>query len=213
MFKGVIFDVDGTITHTNRLIFSTFNFISNKYLNRSYTDNELISLFGPTEDVILKDWCKDRYDSAREDYYRFYEDKHDELAGIYNGIPEIIRYIKSKNIPLGIYTGKGKDATIITLKKVNVLQYFDYIATGDDVKEHKPSPEGILNFAGLFNLNPNDILMIGDSHIDIKAARSAGAKVASVLWDSLSTQKVLALGSDYIFYSVEELNKFIMESI
>jgi len=54
LFDGFIFDIDGTLTSTNQLIFDSFNFIAKKYLNKSFTDEEIISMFGPTEDVILK---------------------------------------------------------------------------------------------------------------------------------------------------------------
>ena len=68
-FKGYIFDIDGTITATNDLIFATFNHVADKYLNKSLTNSEIIALFGPTEDVILKDWMGSKYEEARKDYY------------------------------------------------------------------------------------------------------------------------------------------------
>ena len=70
-FKGIIFDVDGTLTFTNQLIFDSFNHITKKYLGRSYTDDEIIALFGPTEDVILREMCKEEYESARKEYYAY----------------------------------------------------------------------------------------------------------------------------------------------
>ncbi len=61
-FDGFIFDIDGTLTCTNKLIFASFNHIAEKYLGRTFTDEEIHSLFGPTEDVILKEWCGERYE-------------------------------------------------------------------------------------------------------------------------------------------------------
>jgi len=57
LFDGFIFDIDGTLTSTNQLIFDSFNFIAKKYLNRAFTDEEIVAMFGPAEDVILKEWC------------------------------------------------------------------------------------------------------------------------------------------------------------
>ena len=74
-FEGFIFDIDGTLTSTNELIFASFNHIAKKYLNKTFTDEEIISLFGPTEDVILKEWCGDKFEEAKEDYYNFYSDR------------------------------------------------------------------------------------------------------------------------------------------
>ncbi|NWG29775.1 MAG: HAD-IA family hydrolase [Ignavibacteriaceae bacterium] len=209
LFDGFIFDIDGTLTSTNQLIFNSFNFIAKKYLGRTFTDEEIISLFGPTEDVILKEWCGDRYEEARKDYYGYYSDHHG-IAGLYVGIKEILHHLKSKVYPIGIFTGKGRDASMITLQKLGIDHYFDLIVTGDDVINHKPSAEGILKFVNHFKLNPERVLMIGDSVSDVKASREAGIKIASVLWDSYGEEKVKSLGSDYYFYSVEELKEFLL---
>lgn len=211
LFDGFIFDIDGTLTSTNQLIFDSFNFIAKKYLNRTFSDNEIISLFGPTEDVILKEWCGDRYEEARQDYYKYYSDHHG-IAGLYEGIKEILQHLRSKSYPIGIFTGKGREASLITLNKLGIDHYFDLIVTGDDVVNHKPSAEGILKFVNHFKLNPDRVLMIGDSVSDVVASREAGIKIASVLWDSYAAEKVKSLGSDYYFYSVKELREFLFSS-
>ena len=210
LFDGFIFDVDGTLTSTNKLIFDSFNFIAKKYLNRTFSDEEIVALFGPTEDVILKQWCGDNYETARTEYYKYYSDNHWK-AKLYPGIKEILDYLKNKKFPLGIFTGKGREATMITLKKLKVDHYFNLIVTGDDVANHKPSAEGILKFVNHFKLKNERVLMIGDSVSDVKASKEAGIKVASALWDSYAHEKVKTLQSDYYFYSVKELKEFLFQ--
>jgi pyrophosphatase PpaX len=209
LFDGYIFDIDGTLTSTNQLIFDSFNFIAKQYLKRTFTDDEIISLFGPTEDVILQKWCGDKYEEAREDYYKYYSDHHG-IAGLYEGIKEILHHLKDKGYPIGIFTGKGKTASLITLEKLGVDHYFDLIVTGDDVENHKPSPEGIQKFVNHFGLKPERVLMIGDSVSDVIASKEAGVKIASVLWDSYAHEKVKTLESDYYFHTVEELREFLL---
>jgi pyrophosphatase PpaX len=211
-YDGIIFDVDGTLTSTNELIFASFNHIAEKYLQKKFSDAEIIKMFGPPEDVIIKEWCMDDYEAARRDYYDFYSNNH-HMADLYPGIYDLLKYIKEKGILLSIFTGKGKSAAEITLKKLGVFDYFDMIITGDEVKEHKPSAEGILLFIDKYNLDKEKVLMIGDSPSDIKAAHSAGIKCASVLWDSYAKEKVMNLKTDFLFHSVEELERFIKERI
>lgn len=67
------------------------------------------------------------------------------------------------------------------------------IVTGDDVVNHKPSPEGILKFLNEFNLNRDEALMVGDSIADIVAANEAGIDIASVVWDSYAKEDVIKL--------------------
>jgi len=211
LFDAYIFDIDGTLTSTNQLIFDSFNYIANKYLDRTFTDEEIIDLFGPTEDVILKEWCGEQFEEARIEYYKYYSDNHSR-AKLYPGMKEILEFLKSKKYPLGIFTGKGGEASMITLKYLGVEKFFDLIVTGDDVSNHKPSAEGILKFVNHFNLIPEKVLMIGDSVSDVTAAKEAGVKIASVLWDSYGIEEVKKLQSDYYFNSVEEMKNYILQN-
>jgi len=212
-FDGFIFDVDGTLTSTNELIFSSFNHVTKKYLNKTVSDEEIIAMFGPTEDVILKEWMKNDYTEARKDYFDFYSSQHQHMADIYPGMIEILHLIKSKSIALSIYTGKGKDSATITLKEIGVYDLFDMIVTGDDVKESKPSREGIDLFVEKFKLDRNRVLMIGDAPADVIAAHSAGVKAASVLWDSYAKEKVMQMHSDFFFETVEDFKIFLESNI
>ena len=55
--------------------------------------------------------------------------------------------------------------------------------------------------------------MIGDSPSDIKASRAAGVKIASVLWDIYSKEKVIKMKSDYVFNAVSELREFLKNNL
>ena len=128
-FDGYIFDIDGTLTSTNELIFKSFNYVTEKYINRTYSENELISLFGPTEEEILKEIIGEKFEDARKDYFEYYHSQHNELAVLHPGIQDILQLIKDAKIPLGVFTGKGKKAATITLKKLEIINYFDLIIT------------------------------------------------------------------------------------
>lgn len=207
-FKGVIFDIDGTLTYTNQLIFDSFNFIAQKYLGKIFTTEEIISLFGPTEDVIFKQLFPSQFEQVKKDYYEYYHKNHN-IALLYDGIKELLIDLKNAGCILGIYTGKGRTSSLITLNFLRVRELFDLIVTGDDVENHKPSPEGILKFIDEFNLSKNDVVMIGDAPSDIKAAKEGGVEIASVIWDSYSADKVKELNPDKCFLTVQELRKFL----
>lgn len=213
LFDGIIFDVDGTLAETHELIFASFNHVAEKYLNKRLTNEEIVALFGPTEDVILKEWMNEDYESARRDYYEFYESNHPHMAEIFPGLSEAIKFIKEKNIPLGIFTGKGRDSASITLKSIGLYDHFDFILSGDDVENHKPSPEGINKFIEKYKLKPERVLMIGDAIHDVMASERAGVKCALVLWDDYSRNKCKECRTDYRFFTVEEFVGFIKKSL
>lgn len=207
-FNAVIFDIDGTLTFTNQLIFDSFNFIAEKYLGKRFSNEEIIALFGPTEDVIIKQMFPDKYELVRKDYYDYYHRNH-EIAKLYDGIRELLIDLKKCGVILGIFTGKGRTSSLITLNFLGIRELFDMIVTGDDVKNHKPSPEGIIKFIETFNLKPEEVLMVGDAPSDIKAAKQAGVNIASVVWDSYSANEVRKLNKETVFETVEQLKNFI----
>lgn len=212
-YRGIIFDIDGTITSTNKLIFATFNYIAEKYEGKTYTDEEIISMFGPPEDVILKEkFNGNKYNKIYDEYYKFYRENHPQMADLYPGIVEILKTLKEKNILTSVFTGKGRKTTEITLDILGIKNYFDLIVTGDDVKNHKPSPEGILKFIDTFKLNKNEVLMIGDSVHDIIAAKEAGVDIVSVVWDSYAKEEVIKLNPLH-FESVNTFREWLFQHI
>lgn len=212
-YKGIIFDIDGTLTSTNELIFATFNHIAQKYEGRTYTDEEIIAMFGPTEDVILREkFNGDKFKEVYDEYYKFYRENHPRMADLYPGIVDILKEIKQRKIYTSIFTGKGKKTTEITLEILDIKKFFDMIVTGDDVVNHKPSPEGIFKFLNEFKLNKDEVLMVGDSIADIIAAREAGIDIASVVWDSYAKDEVIKLNSLH-FETVNSFRKWLEERI
>lgn len=210
-FDGIIFDIDGTIVQSNELIFATFNHVTEKFLGKTTSPEEIIALFGPTEGVIIEQLFSDNFNEVMFDYYKFYKENHSKMAKVFDGITELITELKKRNVLLSVYTGKGKGSTEITLEELGLTNMFDMVVTGDDIIGHKPSPEGVDVFVNKYNLNRSRVLMVGDAPPDVKAAKATGIKIASVLWDSYAKEQVLQMGSDYYFETVEELSNFLID--
>lgn len=211
--KGVIFDIDGTLCKTNQLIFESFRYINKKYLNRNLTDEEIIPYFGPTETEIITKLFPDKTEQVQEDYFQFYKENHNKLASLHDGIKEILHYLKSNNIYIGIYTGKGRKSSEITLSELGIINYFDEIVTGDDIVGSKPDCEGVKIFIDKFNLIPQNVVMVGDAVTDILAAKNCGLIGVSVTWDSYNKNKVIEFGNDFIFDNNSELFEFFKSNI
>ena len=202
---GVLFDIDGTLTRTNELIFATFNFITGKYCGRTYEPREIIALFGPPEEGALVPIVGEEHlVAAMDDLCEFYRSHHHAMAALHEGMDEVLAFLKTKGIPLGVFTGKGRRTTMITLEVLGIVGYFDMIVSGNDVVRHKPDPEGILKFVDAFSLTPAEVLMVGDAVGDITASRGAGATSVAVLWDSYDRERVAGAGADVVFHEVSE---------
>ena len=142
-------------------------------------------------------------------YIAYYKKHHKQLARLYPGILELLRFLKRHKVRCALFTGKGIHTTTVTMHAFALMPYFDYVVTGNDVVNHKPAPEGIEMILDHFSLRKEEVLMVGDSVGDVKAARKAGVKIAVVLWDSYTKEKVLQMKTDYAFNTVADFAMWI----
>jgi len=209
-FSCFIFDLDGTLTHTNELIFATFNHVTEKYIGKTFTPVEITAMFGPPEEIAIERLVgKDKALEAINDFFEFYRNNLTRMAGAYDGTREILQYLKQQGVLMAVFTRKGRTSTLITLDAIGFSPFFDCIVTGTDVVNHKPSAEGIKKILTAFDIEPGEALMVGDAVGDIKAAREAGVTMASVLWDSYGKDTILKMDVDYMFHSVEEFSRWV----
>lgn len=205
----VIFDVDGTLTRTNELIFASFNDLAQRHLGRTFRPEEIIALFGPPEEGALeKVFGSANIDLLMEELLLFYSANHRAMASLHDGMEPLLRFLKKRGIRLAVFTGKGRHTTRITLDTLGISAYFDLVVSGNDVRLHKPHPEGILRILEHFGVEPEAALMVGDSMSDIRAARGAGVRVATVLWDAVDRPGVAAANPDCLFERVDEMHEW-----
>jgi pyrophosphatase PpaX len=210
----IIFDMDGTITQTNRLIFATFNHVAQKYAGKTYSDTEIIGMFGPPEEVPVEKLAgAARFPEAIAEFSAFYRRHHAEMAKLHDGMLEVLEYLKREEILVALFTGKGTRTTLITLEEFHLKEYFDLVVTGNDVEKHKPSADGIRKVMARFGLAPENVLMVGDAVSDIRAAREAGVRMAAVVWDSYAKQEILTMDVDCVFHTVAEFQLWLHQEI
>jgi len=206
--------MDGTLTQTNQLIYESFNHIAEKYLHKRLTPKEIIALFGPPEEEGVERMIGSQHiEMAMEEYYQFYQDRHNDLSSLYPGIKELLELIKSKGFLVALFTGKGRRTTGITLRQFGIKQYFDIVITGDDVEHFKPSGDGIRKIMQRYSLLSDEVLMVGDAVADITAARECGVPVASVVWDSYGKEMVMKAKTDFLFHSVGEFRLWLEQTL
>jgi pyrophosphatase PpaX len=205
-FSCVIFDMDGTLSKTNDLIFASFNHVAQKYLGKTMASNEIIALFGPPEEGALRTLLgEERATEAMEDLCAYYAEHHAEIASLHPGIVPTLQYLKDKGMKLAVFTGKGKRTATITLERLGIGQFFDLVVSGNDVVNHKPHPEGINRVLATFSIPASSALMVGDALSDVRASRAAGVPMAAALWDCHDAARLKEAGTEFQFSSVDEM--------
>lgn len=89
-------------------------------------------------------------------------------------VPETLSYLRRKDYRLGVATVDTLTATVAGLKKTGILEYFEYLGTGDDAR---PKPDTSLadGFCSQCGVLPSELLIVGDGENDMVFAENVGA--------------------------------------
>lgn len=211
--KCVIFDLDGTVGDTVPLCIKAFKKSIEPLINKSVSDEEIIATFGPSEEGTIMALAPNSYDKGVEDYLKYYDEYHEMCPKPFDGIVEILKFLKDNGVKIAMVTGKGKYSTEITLKKFSIDEYFEIIETG--VVSGPSKPQGIERVLKHFNeFEKDEFIYVGDAPSDITASRKVGIPVVSVAWAQLvDLEKLKELKPNEIFQDVNKFYEWIREKI
>lgn len=182
--ENVIFDLDGTLVSSMKTaikgILESIEVGSGKKI-----DAALLPL-GRTPHMIIRDFVPENNWEKALAHWDSFELNILEKIEVFDGVEELLSYLKSKNIFTAIYTGRDRLGTLRILEhKKWIPNYFTHelLRCGDDATGHKPSPIPIVDLCEKYSLKRERTIMIGDHHVDALSARAAGVKFGGVIWD------------------------------
>jgi phosphoglycolate phosphatase len=123
---------------------------------------------------------------------------------LFPGVREGLEALRARGLPLACVTNKAEVFTLPLLERMGLAGFFQVVVSGDTLPRAKPDPMQLVWVCGRFDLKPKDMLFIGDSVNDVKAARAAGCPVFVVPYGYNEGRGVRGLDSDAIVASIEE---------
>ncbi len=185
MTKAVIFDMDGLMLDTEKLLAKYWmqsahehgfpmqleHVLGIRSLSAIYAKPKLQAIFGESFN----------YEEIRA-RRRQLTAEHLEKYGIEKkkGLDELLQYLKDTNRKIAVATATDKERTEIYLKQVGVYDYFDTFVCGDMVKVGKPDPEIYLTACHAVGFAPFECMALEDSPNGIRSAYSAGCKAVMI---------------------------------
>lgn len=116
--------------------------------------------------------------------------------------------LKTLGIPLAVVTNKSEVLAVKLLKDLGLDHYFSMVVGGDTLSNRKPHPEPLLWVAEILGVEPSQMLMVGDSHNDIIAAKAAGCPSVGVTFgygDMTELSQDEATKPDWLIASLTEI--------
>ena len=108
-FKTILFDFDGTIADTNRLISESHFVVMEENFPGRFKMKEMAQFNGPSLEEIYGRLDQDRKDELVARYREVMLEKHDEMIGLFPGIKEMLGNLKQEGLRLGVVSTKRTD--------------------------------------------------------------------------------------------------------
>lgn len=219
MYKCCIFDLDGTLVDSIKAINHTINLTLSKY-NLGPIDEENCKVFVGdgykklVERALIH--CGDcdlkNYEDALLTYTDYFKIHCMYKVKAYDGIKDLLNYLKNNNIKISVLSNKPHERTIENVEGIFGSEYFDYILGERDNIKRKPSPDGAIIITKKLNVLPKDCLYIGDTNTDMKTGIGANMDTIGVTWGFRSREELESYSPKYIVDYPKEIVDIIEKS-
>lgn len=180
--KGLIFDMDGTLSDSLPVHIETWNKVGEKY-GFIFDPQIIYELTGrPTIEFAIRIIEQYGVSEKPEILVRMKQEAFWEMAHLLKPIDEVVSIVKAfyGKMPMAVGTGASRKSAEVQLKKLNLTKYFDAVVSAEDVTKHKPEPETFLECARLIGVEPQFCQVFEDGELGIAAAGKAGMFVTDV---------------------------------
>ena len=186
-YKAIIFDLDGVLVSTDNCHYEAWKKMADEegiYFDR--TINERLRGVSRMEslEIILERAEKEYTDEEKvcmaerkNGYYKKLIGTLDKSAML-DGAVEFVE--KAKSMGLMVAIGSSSKNTVAILNQVGIIDLFDAIADGNDIKNSKPDPEVFLVAAQKLGVEPELCLVVEDADAGVEAALAADMDVLAV---------------------------------
>ena len=189
--KLVIFDLDGTLVDAYAAIESSFNYVMRKLGLKPKSASLIRRAVGWGDANLLKPYLEgNNLRRALSIYRRHHEHSLLKQSRLYPAVRPLLRGLKSKGYKLAIASNRPTRFSLILLRHLRIIEFFDYILCADKLKRGKPHPEILNKIIRKFGVKKSQVLYAGDMIIDAQAGRNSGVKTVIVTTGSSSLAEI-----------------------
>ena len=214
-FKGVFFDLDGTLADTapdlvaaaNQLLIAR-NLAPKQYeVLRPCASAGARGLIGGAFGI---DPDHPDFIPLRDEFFANYEKALLVNSVLFEGVDHLLDQLDGAKLPWGIVTNKSERFTNPLTDLMGLRQRAASTVSGDTTPYSKPHPEPILHAARIANIDPGNSVYVGDDIRDIVAGKAAGMKTIAAAYGYCGCEEPPeAWGADYLVRHPKELLQII----
>jgi phosphoglycolate phosphatase len=185
-YRHVAFDLDGTLADTQADIVASANAVLAQLGRPAQPPAVVRSFVGEGARRLIERVLASTDAALIEDgFARFlahYGEHLLDATTLYPGVRQALDALADRGAVLTVCTNKPEAMSRTILAGLGIAELFREVLGGDTLPTRKPDPQGLLLLCERVDVPPSDSLLVGDSGIDVRAARAAEIAFCGVSW-------------------------------
>ena len=209
-FKGIIFDLDGTLVNSLEDISDAMNKVLQglNFPTHTYEAYQYFIGSGLRNLVSKALPSTNNSDDQIEICFECMINEYREMCTIktkpYDGIFELLENLNSRNIKLAVFSNKADELTKKIASEIFPNHFNQAVGLSTETLK-KPNPFEALEIGKKWNLKPEEILFVGDSDIDMQTAVNANMFPVGVTWGYRTEEELKNSGAKLVVNTASEL--------
>jgi len=215
-YRAIIFDLDGTLLDTLEDLGLSVNAVLKEHGYPAHPLQAYRYFIGDGVEALVKRalppaaadkpgqaQLNELVEAAREEYRRRWADH----TRVYPEVPELLDFLEERKIPKAIFSNKPHEFTVLTVQQLLGPWHFEMVQGAVPGLPRKPDPAGVLAVARKLEVEPRQVVYLGDSRIDMEAAAAAGMYPVGALWGFRDAAELREGGAKMLAQSPLQLTK------
>ncbi len=213
-FKAVIFDWDGTLADSKKVIIESFQKVLSD-INCIVDDDFLERMIGIGTKLMIIESLKENHIEYDDNFVEELTKKKLEHqvnlsknVKLFDGTVLLLEELHGR-IKIALATMSNRVVIEDLLKQKGLESFFEVVISADDVINPKPHPEIFIKCAKKLNVDPKDCVVVEDSIFGVEAAKTAGMKCIAVPTGFYSKEELKKLNPDLIVDAIEDVETIL----
>lgn len=198
-YHTVLFDLDGTLADSVRLILDSYHHTMAAHQMAPRTDEFWLAGLGTplTTQFAESADTPDQLQAMIATYREYNLNHHDAQVSPYPGVVEMVTRIQNAGFRTGLVTSKNHSGALRGLRVIGLEGRMEVVVGADDVSNHKPHPEPVHRALEQLGTAVKGSIFVGDSLHDMYSGRQAGTETGAALWGPFDRDHLIPSAPDH----------------
>jgi HAD superfamily hydrolase (TIGR01509 family) len=216
--RNVIFDLDGTLVLSNDAHAHAFIDAFELHDIRHINFNDMRKMIGMNAGDILCRMLDEKTFAEKgaqieTDRTRLFQERYMEQVELAPGTLPLMELMRAHGIRMAISSASPRSIVNYYIARLGIGHLIEGSTSDEEVPEGKPNPVAIEVCCQMFDFQPSQTMLIGDSPYDILAATAFSITTVGVLTGGYTREELMKTGASAVYDDLNEIYRTFEQSV